>query len=77
MNFSRADGVRFFRCMGKNLLREAWYPTVSIGIAQAMVSPESSVLDCLATSAVLLTFITTSAMFCFAVSWGISFGSDD
>lgn len=77
MNFSRADWVEFLRRMGKNLFREAWYPTVAIGIAQALISPESSLLDCLATAAVLLAFITTAAMFCFAVSWRISLGSDD
>lgn len=77
MNFSRADWIRFFQRMGKNLLRDAWYPTVSIGIAQAMISPESSVLDCLAAAAVLLVFITTAAIFCFAMSWGISRGGDD
>lgn len=63
--------------MGKNLLRDAGYPTGAAGIAQAIVSPESSFLDCLETAAVLLVFITTAAMFCFAVSWGISLGSDD
>lgn len=77
MNFSRADWIRFFHRMGKNLLRDAWYPTVAIGISQAMIRPESSLLDCLATAAVLLAYITIAAMFCFAVSWGISLGSDD
>lgn len=77
MNFSRADWVRFLRRLGKNLLRDAWYPTVSIGIAQAIVIPESSFLACLATAVVLLMSITTVAMLCFAVSWVISLGNDD
>lgn len=77
MNFSRTYWMRLLRLMGKNLLRDAGYPTVAAGIAQAILSPESSILDCLATAAVLLGLITAAAMFCFAVSWGISFGSDD
>ena len=77
MNFTRADWIRFLRLMGKNLLRNAWYPTVAVGLAQAVILPESSVLDCVATAAVLLVFIATAAMFCFAVSRGISLGSDD
>lgn len=77
MNFSRTYWMRFLHLMGKNLLRDAGYPTVGAGIAQAIICPESSFLDCLATAAVLLGFVTTAAMFCFAVSWGISFGSDD
>lgn len=77
MNFSRKDWIRFFHRLGKNLLRDAWYPTVAIGLGQAIVSPEASILDCLATAAVLLVFITTAAMFCFAVSWGLDLGGDD
>lgn len=77
MNFSRADWIHFFNRIAKYLLRDAWYPTISIGVAQAIVIPESGLLECLATAAVLLMFIVTAAMFCFAVGWGISVGSDD
>lgn len=77
MNYSRAYWTRFFHRMGKNLLRDAWYPTVSIGIAQAIISPESSFLDCLSAAAVLLGFIITAAIFCYVVGKGISLGSDD
>lgn len=77
MKFSRADWIQFFYRIGKNLLRDAWYPTASIGVAQAIVIPQSGFLECLATSVVLLMFIATAAMFCFAVGWGISVGSDD
>ena len=71
MNFSRKDWIRFLHLLGKNLLRDAWYPSVAIGIGQAIVSPEAAFLDCLATAAVLLVFISTASMFCFAVSWGL------
>ena len=77
MNFSRADWIHFFNRIAKNLLHGAWYPIISIGVAQAIVIPESGLLECLVTAAVLLMFIVTAAMFCFAVGWGISVGSDD
>ena len=77
MNLSRADLIRFLRRLGRNLLHDAWYPTLGIGLAQAMVSHEASFQDCLATASVLLVSIATTALFCFAVAWGISLGSDD
>ena len=77
MNLSRADLIRLLHRLGRNLLHDAWYPTLAIGLAQAMVSPEAGLHDCLATASVLLAFIATAALFCFAVAWGISLGSDD
>lgn len=77
MNLSRKDWIRFLHLLGKNLFRDAWYPTVALGLGQAIVSPEATILDCLATAAVLLVFIATAATFCFAVSWGLALGGDD
>ena len=77
VNDLRADLVRFFNRLGETVLRNAWYPPVAIGIAQAMVIPEAGLLDCLATAAGLLLFTSTAAVFCFAVGWGMSLGRDD
>lgn len=77
MKISRKDWARFFHRLGHNLLRDAWYPTIAIGLAQAIVSAEAGFLDCLSTALVLLMIIATASMFCFAVSWGISLSDDD
>lgn len=76
MNHAETNWIRLFERMGRNLLCSAGYPTVATGIAEAMTSPESSFLDCLATAAFVLEWIIPAAVFCYAVSWGIYLGSD-
>jgi len=77
MKFSFRDWIRFFDRLGNTLFRHAWYPTVAFGLGQAIVSPEATLLDCLATAADVLAFITTAAMFFLAVGWGIALGGGD
>lgn len=77
MNHLQADLIRFFNRLGASIWRNAWYPPIAIGFAQAIVSPEAGLRDCLATAADLLFVITTAALFCFAVSWGMTLGSND
>jgi hypothetical protein len=77
MNLSHRDWIRCFDRLGNTLFRHAWYPTVAFGLGQAIVSPEATFLECLATAADLLVVITTAAMFFFAFGWGLAIGGDD
>lgn len=77
MNFSLRSSILFFHRLGNALFRHAWYPTVAFGLGQAIVSPEATLLDCLAIAADVFAFTTTAAMFFFAVGWGIAIGGDD
>lgn len=77
MGFSRKDWSKYFGILGRNLLRDSWYPTVGVVAAQALISPESTWADCFATCFGLLTFIVAAAMFCFGFSWASSEPDDD
>jgi hypothetical protein len=72
MTFSTNDQARFLNLLGRNLLRDAWYPTLGIIAAQALLDAESTLVDCLANGALVLLLIVAAAMFCFGFSWGIS-----
>lgn len=72
MNFFTNDKARYLDRLGRNLLRDAWYPSLGISVAKALLDSESTLLDCLATGAVALLLIVAAAIFCFGFSWGIS-----
>lgn len=72
MNFSTNDSVRYLQLLGRNLLRDAWYPSLGIAIAHALLDAESSVMDCLAAGAITLSLIVAAATFSGRDSGGAS-----
>jgi len=72
MNFSTNDLVRYLQLLGRNLLRDAWYPSLGIAIARALLDVESSVMDCFASGTITLALIVAAATLCFGLSWVIS-----
>lgn len=74
MDYSRMEWEQVFQLFAKRLIRDAWCPTLAVGLAQGIVLPESTLPDCFATAAMLLIYIGATALFCMAVSWGIAIG---
>ena len=72
MNFPTSDLVRYLQRLGRNLLRDAWYPSLGIAIARALLDDASSVVDCFITGAITLSLIVVVAAFCFGLSRAIS-----
>lgn len=72
MIFSTNDQAGILNLLGKNLLRDAWYPTLGIIAAQALLDAESTLADCVANGVLVLSLIVAAAMFCFGLGWGIS-----
>jgi len=77
MSFSRKGWSKYFGILGRNLLRDSWYPTVGAVAAQALISPESTWTDCLTTGLGFLIFVVATAMFCFGFSWAGSLWEED
>jgi hypothetical protein len=72
VNFFTNHLVRYLELLGRNLLRDAWYPTLGIATACALLDVEPSTMDCFVAGAVTLSVIVAAAMLCFGLSWVIS-----